>query len=133
MTPKQQLLAHLETQHGDPAHRGSHQQLVLRHKGDHDNRRLTHGHKPAGMTLGTDQIEYRIFLTPPKNPSASRNGDRNWVLNISHKGGGYRYEMAGTWEGEIPGAKSAADKLLGYEANWVKSGWGFEHKEKADA
>jgi hypothetical protein len=86
-----------------------------------------------GMTLGTDQIEYRIFLSPPKNPSASRNGDRNWVLNVTHKGGGWRWEMPGTREGDIPGAQSAADKLLGYQANWVQHGRGFEHKEKKDA
>jgi hypothetical protein len=133
MTPKQQLVSHLAIRHGEDtskAMRKPHQTLVLRHKDDHEARRLTHGHQPTGMTQGTDQIEYRIYLSPPKNPSASRNQDRNWVLTIAGKGGGWRWEMAGTWNGDVQGAKDAADKLLGYQAHWVKSGWGFEHKEK---
>jgi hypothetical protein len=128
MTPKQKLVNHLAVQHGDDtgkAMRLPHQKLVLRHKDHHDNRRLTHGHQPTGMTMGTDQIEYHIFLCPPKNPSASRNQDRNWVLNISHKGGGWRWEMPGTWSGDPEGAKETANKLLGYAADWTANGWGF--------
>lgn len=131
MTAKQELLAHLEGQHGAQVkERLAHQKLVLQHKGLHDNcRYLAHTHQPAGWTTGSDQIERRVFLSPPKNPSASRNQDRNWVLQIAEKGGGWRYEMAGTWQGDPEGAKTEADKILGYAANWVACGWGFQHQE----
>jgi hypothetical protein len=129
MTPKQQLVAHLECQHNDHVHRGTHQQLVLSHMIHHDKRILSHRHSADGMTTGTGQIAVRIFLSPSKNPSASRNQDRNWVLNVTLKDRGQRWEMAGTWSGDVEGAKKAANHILGYEANWVAVGWGFQHQE----
>jgi hypothetical protein len=129
MTPKQALVAHLETQHGEHVHRGTHQHLKLRHRVVHQQH-LTHTHHPSGWATGGEQMEVKISLCPPKNVNSTRNGDRNWVLNIANlsQGTGHRWEMAGTREYDIPGAKSAADKLLGYEANWVAVGWGFEHR-----
>jgi hypothetical protein len=132
MTPKQQLLAHLETQHDDRAQaRLAHQRLVLRHKDHHDrNYYLTHRHQPAGWTTGGEQIPVRIFLSPPKNPSSNSAKDRNWVLNVAHKGGGYRYEMPGTSVADPEGAQDAADAIIGYAGNWVAVGWGFQHTTK---
>lgn len=126
MTAKQELVAHLaEVGHGAfVSPRGTLKELQERH---------TRAHRGFHLTHDVHGKPVRIFLSPPKNPSASRNQDRNWVLNVSHQGHGWRWEMPGTWNGDVAGAKDAADKLLGYQANWVKSGWGFEHKEKKDA
>jgi len=134
MTPKQQLVAHLAEQHGEqsPTRRAPYQKLVLRHQSLH-KRYLTHSHLPTGWTTGTDQTRTRIFLCPPKNPGATRNGDRNWVLQVTTPTSGWRCELAGTWEGDITGAQTAANKELGYEANWVlnTTGYGYEQKENA--
>ena len=50
-----------------------------------------------------------------------------------HPTSGWRCELAGTWEGDITGAQTAANKELGYEANWVlnTTGYGYEQKENA--
>jgi hypothetical protein len=129
VTPKQELTAHIlgEELHADapPPSRATLNQLALWHAQAHRDRHLTHAHE--NHTLPGYPV--RIFLSPPKNPSASRNQDRNWVLNISHQGHGWRWEMAGTSAGFPDEAKVAANKLLGYEANWVKCGWGWEVKD----
>jgi hypothetical protein len=133
-TPKQALMGHMMNDHGFSRPAGTHKQLILNHRRVHtSNVYLTHTHKPDGWVTGGEQIQVRISLCPPKNPSASRNGDRNWVLHIAHKDGGYRYEMPGTWEGDVKGAKEAANKLLGYEANWVinATGYGYTHQDHA--
>lgn len=131
MTPKQEIVAHLELHHGEHVHRGTHQQLVLRHRAAHRHH-LTHTHRPNGWTTGSEQIEVTISLSPPKNPSASRNGDRNWVLHIAHlkEGHGWRYELPGTRAGDVDGATLAADNLLGWKPAWVPKGWGFEAHER---
>jgi hypothetical protein len=42
-TARQKLVAHLVTQHGEHSHiRGTHQQLALHHKADHDHQHMTH-------------------------------------------------------------------------------------------
>jgi hypothetical protein len=125
MTPRQQLVAHLATQHGEHIHRGTHQQLIVRHKNLH-KAHLTHSHRPDGWTLGGDQIRFRIFLSPPRNPNSTKNEDRNWILNVANDFTGWRRPLPATWAGNITGAKCAADKLLGYQANWVAVGWGWK-------
>lgn len=127
MTPKQELVAHLEAQHGEHIHRGTHQQMVLRHRALH-RQHLTHSHQPAGWTTGSEQIAVTITLSPPKNPSASRNGDRNWTLHIAHlsQGTGWRWEMPGTRAGDPEGAINEANKLLGWVADWEPVGWGWK-------
>jgi len=133
MTPKQSLMAHMKERHGVSAPRGTHKQLIQGHRINH-TRHLTHGHRPDGWVDGRDMTECSITLCPPKNPSATRNGDRNWVLHIAYlsEGRGWRWELAGTWEGDTKGAKEAANKELGWVANWVinETGYGYQHKEK---
>jgi hypothetical protein len=135
MTAKQKLMNHLIEQHGEVNRvmRGTHQQLAVKHKLDHDARRLPHTHGSEGWFTGGDQVKLKIYLSPPKNPGASRNGDRNWTINIAAKGNGWRWEMPGTWDGDPMGAVAAANKLLGWEPNWVPFGWGFQHQEKEEA
>jgi hypothetical protein len=129
-TPKQDLTAHLEAQHAYHR-RGNHAELTLAHRHEHDGRHLTHLHQAGGWGNGAEQIEMRIFLSPPKNPSASRNGDRNWTLTVAMGAGGWRYELLGT-SLSFPGeAKDAASKILGWKPDWTVKGWGFEVKPEA--
>jgi hypothetical protein len=132
MTPKQELIAHLKERHGVSAPRGTHAQLIQGHKINH-SLSLPHTHRNNAFAQGGEIIEYQIYLSPPKNPSASRNGDRNWVLTLASKGAGWRWELAGTWEGDPQGAITAANTRLGWIANWVlnDTGHGYHHKEKA--
>lgn len=125
MTAKQDLVAHLEAQHGLQVHRGTHKQLTLRHKLDHESRHLTHNHAIADMVTGNCSFPVRIALSPPKNPSSNRNGDRNWVVNISQGHTGWRYEIPGTRAGDPEGAINEANKLLGWVADWEPVGWGW--------
>lgn len=132
MTPKQELLAHLEAQHGyhQWSKKANHELLTKAHRQEHTEKHLTHSHKPEGWATGGEQIRVLIFLSPPKNPSASRNGDRNWTLNISHidEGRGWRLELPGTNANFPEEAKAAANKSLGGFAEWSAKGWGFEVK-----
>ena len=131
LTPKQSLLAHLEGQHGyhQWSKKASHELLTKAHRQEHAEKHLTHTHKPEGWASGGDQQPVLIFLSPPKNPSASRNGDRNWTLTIAFPGHGWRYELPGTRAGDPEGAQDAAEKILCYTADWQPKGWGYEVKE----
>lgn len=135
MTAKQKLMTHLIEQHGEPNRvmRGTHNELAVKHKLDHEKRRLAHTHSGEGWFTGGDQTTLKIYLSPPKNTTSSRNGDRNWTINITAKGGGWRWEMPGTWDGDAMGAVAAANKILGWDANWVPFGWGFQHQDKETA
>jgi hypothetical protein len=134
-TAKQKLAYHLRNQHHEQFV-GTLKQLEAAHKADHAKRHLTHKHRierwddEGNQILAVDdQIHFKIFLSPPKNPGAARNGDRNWTINITGAGGGWRWEMPGTWEGDPKGAKETAAKILGWTPNWVTVGWGFQHEE----
>lgn len=128
VTPKQKLLAHLTgCEHaGVVPTRGTLNQLKLWHRHAHKDRHVLHAHTPDGIADGEISEIVRITLQPPKNPSATRNQDRNWVLHIAHQGHGWRWEMAGTRDGDVNGAIAAADKMLGWEPNWAPVGWGFQ-------
>lgn len=126
MTDKQKLVAHLEAEHGEHIHRGTHNHLVIRHHADHETRKLPHTHRPEGWATGASQVDLRIYLSPPRGPSAP-----HWVLTVDHIKGGQRYELHGTWVGEPDKAKSVANGILGYAADWIPKGWGFQVKENA--
>lgn len=128
MTDKQKLVAHLEAEHGEHVHKGTHNNLTIRHRSDHEARKLPHTHRPEGWATGASQVDLRIYLSPPRNSG----GTPNWVLSIDHGKGGQRYELRGTWIGEPDKAKSVANGILGYAADWVENGWGYKVKEKAD-
>jgi len=131
-TPKQALELHMVGQHDQVVRgRATHNQLKLIHKHDHDKRTLIHTHQPDGWIDGGHQQPVLISLAPPKNPSASRNGDRNWVLHIAYmdRGMGYRWELAGTRDGDADGAQAAAAKMLGWQPTWAVKGWGYEVKD----
>lgn len=125
MTPKQELIAHLaEEEHGPFPSTNSKTTLA----------KLTEWHKQAHKrhlihALTGEPVQ--ISLAPPKNPSASRNQDRNWSLNIANmsKGTGWRWEIAGTSINFPDEAKAAANKILGWEPTWEPCGWGWRVKD----
>jgi hypothetical protein len=135
MTPKQALVAHLASQHGEHVHRGTHQHWITWHQDDHHSRHLTHQHRFLGYKDGGEQIDVTITLAPPKNASASRSQDRNWSLHVANlsQGSGWRYEIPGTRAGDPDGAINEANKLLGWIADWEPVGWGWKviDKEKS--
>jgi hypothetical protein len=130
VTPKQELIAHIlgEEWHADapPPSRATLNQLALWHAQAHRERHLAHAHKNHTLP----GYEVSITLAPPKNPSASRNGDRNWTLHLAHlsEGHGWRYELAGTSLNFPDEAKAVAAKLLGWEPTWEPCGWGWRVK-----
>ena len=128
VTPKQGLIAHLETLHQEYSNRGNHRQLALHHRHLHDGV-LTHSHSPDGWATGHDQRATPITLIKPKNPSSSKAEDRNWTLQISghpNKDMVQFVRLYATRDGDDKGAKQAAEQWLGWAvADWVPLAGGF--------
>jgi hypothetical protein len=96
-TPRQKLVTHLMAEHDATGrHKGTHQELALGHQTDHDSKFLAHKHLAGGIVTGGDVVRFKIFLSPPRNPAAAHNGDRNWTLQLVTETGGYRYPLTGT-------------------------------------
>lgn len=141
LTPKQKLLAHVLKMHEDQANRTlktrfTFDQLAEWHAAAHKHH-LTHKHgiyegrdtRVLGVRTGGEIEVVHIFLAPPKNPLATRNGDRNWSLNVTNKTGGWRRELPGTRADDVDGAIATATRILGYVADWEAVGWGWKVKD----
>jgi len=133
-TLKQRLVSHLDhVFHGDqPLPKNpTLKQLQEWHHTAH-RRYLTHTHAANHLADGSWGRVVDISLYPPKSPMAANRQDRNWTLQISKHENEYIVQfiaLAGTFAGDVEGAKKAANLILGYQTEWVPNGWGYVLKE----